>query len=73
MGRNIHLSDKAVVTHVMVVVRDGDSGGTVPMPIAEFAKLFEPMRVRFKKDGAWGERTELRAVEPRHGKDGGNG
>lgn len=40
MGRNIHLSDKAVVTHVMVVVRDGDAGGTIAMPLDEFAKLF---------------------------------
>ncbi len=33
------LSDKSVITHVMVVVRDGDASGTVPMPLAEFAAL----------------------------------
>lgn len=39
MARNIRLSKKAKVTHVMVVVKDGDRGGMVPMPLADFARM----------------------------------
>ena len=39
MGAPIRLSNKARVTHVLVVVRDGDAGGQVPMPLADFARL----------------------------------
>lgn len=40
MAAPIRLSKKAKITHVMVVVKDGDAGGMVPMPLAAFAKLF---------------------------------
>jgi hypothetical protein len=47
MGRDIRLSDKAVVTHVAVVVRDGDSGGQVYITLAEFAALFSVQQTMF--------------------------